>query len=91
VIFWCHLKTFAGRRKDIFCEKPVAIDLAVIDRALVAVKRAGVKPRWDSTRGSMRTTPRSRKSHDRTRVPGEPAKAPKISVSGSAADPQYRA
>ena len=34
----------AGRRKDIFCEKPVAFDLAVIDRALAAVKKAGVKP-----------------------------------------------
>jgi myo-inositol 2-dehydrogenase/D-chiro-inositol 1-dehydrogenase len=29
--------------KHIFCEKPIALDLASIDRALEAVKRAGVK------------------------------------------------
>ncbi|MBN1936940.1 MAG: inositol 2-dehydrogenase [Anaerolineae bacterium] len=29
--------------KQIFCEKPIALDLAAIDRALAAVKRAGVK------------------------------------------------
>jgi myo-inositol 2-dehydrogenase/D-chiro-inositol 1-dehydrogenase len=29
--------------KHIFCEKPIALSLAVIDRALVAVERAGVK------------------------------------------------
>ena len=29
--------------KHIFCEKPIALDLASIDRALKAVKRAGVK------------------------------------------------
>ena len=29
--------------KQIFCEKPIALDLAKIDRALTAVERAGVK------------------------------------------------
>jgi len=29
--------------KQIFCEKPIALDLAAIDRALAAVERAGVK------------------------------------------------
>src|SRR6266852_102019 len=29
--------------KHIFCEKPIALDLPTIDRALKAVKRAGVK------------------------------------------------
>jgi myo-inositol 2-dehydrogenase / D-chiro-inositol 1-dehydrogenase len=29
--------------KHIFCEKPIALDLAVIDQSLAAVKRAGVK------------------------------------------------
>ncbi|MBI5302149.1 MAG: inositol 2-dehydrogenase [Chloroflexi bacterium] len=29
--------------KHIFCEKPIALDLAKIDRALVAVQRAGIK------------------------------------------------
>ncbi len=29
--------------KQIFCEKPIALDLAAIDQALAAVKRAGVK------------------------------------------------
>ena len=29
--------------KEIFCEKPIALDLAAIDRALAAVERAGVK------------------------------------------------
>ncbi len=29
--------------KQIFCEKPIALDLAAIDRALAAVQRAGVK------------------------------------------------
>src|SRR6266567_8793338 len=33
----------AQARKHIFCEKPIALDLASIDRALKAVKRAGVK------------------------------------------------
>ncbi|MFZ5916926.1 MAG: inositol 2-dehydrogenase [Chloroflexota bacterium] len=33
----------AGAGKHIFCEKPIALDLAKIDRALAAVDRAGVK------------------------------------------------
>ncbi len=33
----------AARGKHIFCEKPIALDLAVIDDALAAVRRAGVK------------------------------------------------
>jgi myo-inositol 2-dehydrogenase/D-chiro-inositol 1-dehydrogenase len=32
----------AGAGKQIFCEKPIALDLAEIDRALAAVDRAGV-------------------------------------------------
>lgn len=33
----------AAARKHIFCEKPIALDLAKIDHALAAVKKAGVK------------------------------------------------
>jgi myo-inositol 2-dehydrogenase/D-chiro-inositol 1-dehydrogenase len=33
----------AQARKHIFCEKPIALSLATIDRALAAVERAGVK------------------------------------------------
>jgi myo-inositol 2-dehydrogenase / D-chiro-inositol 1-dehydrogenase len=33
----------AARGKHIFCEKPIAIDLGVIDHSLDAVRRAGVK------------------------------------------------
>ena len=33
----------AASGKQIFCEKPIALDLAAIDRALEAVRRAGVK------------------------------------------------
>ncbi len=33
----------AAARKHIFCEKPIALDLARIDRALAAVHQAGVK------------------------------------------------
>ena len=33
----------AGAGKQIFCEKPIALDLEAIDRALEAVDRAGVK------------------------------------------------
>jgi myo-inositol 2-dehydrogenase/D-chiro-inositol 1-dehydrogenase len=33
----------AGARKQIFCEKPIALNLAKIDAALEAVERAGVK------------------------------------------------
>jgi myo-inositol 2-dehydrogenase / D-chiro-inositol 1-dehydrogenase len=33
----------AGARKQIFCEKPIALDLGAIDRALAAVEKAGVK------------------------------------------------
>lgn len=33
----------AGAGKQIFCEKPIALDLAKIDRALAAVEAAGVK------------------------------------------------
>jgi myo-inositol 2-dehydrogenase/D-chiro-inositol 1-dehydrogenase len=33
----------AAAQKHIFCEKPIALDLARIDRALAAVDRAGVK------------------------------------------------
>ena len=46
--------------KHIFCEKPIALDLAQIDRTLAAVKRAGVKlqvgfnRRFDSNFGRVR-------------------------------------
>ncbi|MGD1031381.1 MAG: inositol 2-dehydrogenase [Opitutaceae bacterium] len=33
----------AGRGKHVFCEKPISHDLAAIDRALEAVRRAGIK------------------------------------------------
>ena len=37
------IESAAAARKHIFCEKPIALDLAKIDRALDAVNRAGVK------------------------------------------------
>ncbi|MBN8638971.1 MAG: inositol 2-dehydrogenase, partial [Anaerolineae bacterium] len=37
------IKLAAAAGKDIFCEKPIATDLAVIDDALQAVEQAGVK------------------------------------------------
>ena len=33
----------AARKKHVFCEKPIALDLPTIDRALAAVKASGVK------------------------------------------------
>ncbi|MDZ4698771.1 MAG: inositol 2-dehydrogenase [Rhodothermales bacterium] len=38
-----YIETAAEAGKHIFCEKPIAIDIASIDRALAAVARAGVK------------------------------------------------
>ncbi len=40
--------------KAIFCEKPVSLDLAEVDRALDAVEEAGVRSRSASTAGSTR-------------------------------------
>lgn len=37
------IKDVAAAGKDIFCEKPLALDLAKIDDALAVVKKAGVK------------------------------------------------
>lgn len=37
------IEAAATARKHIFCEKPIALDLGAIDRALTTVKRAGVK------------------------------------------------
>ncbi len=37
------IEAAAAAGKHIFCEKPIALDLAVIDRALAAVEKAGVK------------------------------------------------
>jgi myo-inositol 2-dehydrogenase/D-chiro-inositol 1-dehydrogenase len=38
-----YIEAAAEASKHIFCEKPIAIDIASIDRALAAVARAGVK------------------------------------------------
>lgn len=37
------IEAAAGAGKHIFCEKPIALELAAIDRALAAVEKAGVK------------------------------------------------
>ncbi|MGQ9490520.1 MAG: inositol 2-dehydrogenase [Anaerolineae bacterium] len=37
------IEAAAAAGKHIFCEKPIALDLAAIDRALAAVEKAGVK------------------------------------------------
>ena len=37
------IEAAAGAGKHIFCEKPISLDLAAIDRALAAVEEAGVK------------------------------------------------
>lgn len=51
----------AGARKHVFCEKPIALDLATIDRALAAVDRAGVKLQIGFNR---RFDPSFRRVHD---------------------------
>lgn len=38
-----YIEAAAAAGKHIFCEKPIALDLAVIDRALAAVEKTGVK------------------------------------------------
>ena len=51
----------AGAGKQIFCEKPIALDLAKIDRALVAVEQADVKLMVGFNR---RFDPNFRRVHD---------------------------
>jgi len=51
----------AGAGKQIFCEKPIALDLAKIDRALAAVEQAGVKLMVGFNR---RFDPNFRRVHD---------------------------
>ncbi len=54
------IEAAAAAGKHIFCEKPIALDLAVIDRALAAVEKAGVKlqigfnRRFDANFGRVR-------------------------------------
>ena len=54
------IEAAAAAGKHIFCEKPIALDLAVIDRALAAVAKAGVKlqigfnRRFDANFGRVR-------------------------------------
>jgi myo-inositol 2-dehydrogenase/D-chiro-inositol 1-dehydrogenase len=45
----------AAAGKHIFCEKPIALDLGVIDEALAAVDRAGVTLQRRAVRGPGRT------------------------------------
>lgn len=54
------IEAAAAAGQHIFCEKPIALDLAVIDRALAAVEKAGVKlqigfnRRFDANFGRVR-------------------------------------
>ncbi len=54
------IEAAAAAGKHIFCEKPIALDLPVIDRALAAVQKAGVKlqigfnRRFDANFGRVR-------------------------------------
>jgi myo-inositol 2-dehydrogenase/D-chiro-inositol 1-dehydrogenase len=61
----------AGAGKQIFCEKPIALDLDKIDRALAAVEQAGVKLMIGFNR---RFDPNFRRVHDvvATGAVGEP-------------------
>ena len=69
----------AATGKAIFCEKPVSLDLAEVDRALAAVSRAGVlfqvgfnrrlNPTWNRTPARL-TAARARSTSDRSRETG---------------------